>query len=295
MITLSFLSRHINTNDNYDLLLKSLLGGTSKIWAGLYNGTTTELAKQSTVSSLSSEVSSLKTSVSEGKSLIASALTDKGISTSASATFQTMADNIAQIESVNPIFDQAVTGLKTGSTCERGNTAWYYRDATLISGNDSFTVLVGTRAAVFNFHTSSNFSGAQSKCALWYNSYGIGPEHFGVSVNSASYDISTNTVTVVISIGFTVDTSYRYQCTSFISTSRIYLDTDGWRANIQGIVTKVTDLNTGSQVTLTPSSLQFIVSARVGYYCNIPVYYNTTELYSYNWTRDPTVKVVVTS
>ena len=78
-------------------LLKSLCGGTSKIWAGLYNGTTTELAKQSTVSSLSSEVSSLKDSVSEGKSLIASALTDKGISTSSTATFQTMANGIRNI------------------------------------------------------------------------------------------------------------------------------------------------------------------------------------------------------
>lgn len=50
-----------------------------------------ELAKQS-------EVESLKTSVSSGKAQIASAITDKGVSTSSSASFSTMASNIRQIE-----------------------------------------------------------------------------------------------------------------------------------------------------------------------------------------------------
>ena len=36
-------------------------------------------------------------SVSNGKSLIASAITDKGITTAADATFQTMANNIGKI------------------------------------------------------------------------------------------------------------------------------------------------------------------------------------------------------
>ena len=40
---------------------------------------------------------SLKTSVSNGKSAVASAITDKGISTSATATFDTMASNIRAI------------------------------------------------------------------------------------------------------------------------------------------------------------------------------------------------------
>ena len=39
----------------------------------------------------------LKTSVSEGKSLIAAAVTDKGVQTAADATFQTMATNISSI------------------------------------------------------------------------------------------------------------------------------------------------------------------------------------------------------
>lgn len=44
-----------------------------------------------------SSVDVLKTSVSEGKSLIAAAVTDKGVSTAADATFQTIASNIRKI------------------------------------------------------------------------------------------------------------------------------------------------------------------------------------------------------
>lgn len=46
---------------------------------------------------LSDEISSLKTSVSNGKSAVASAITDKGVSTSATASFNTMANNIRSI------------------------------------------------------------------------------------------------------------------------------------------------------------------------------------------------------
>ena len=42
----------------------------------------------------STELESVKTSVSEGKKLIAAAVTDKGVETAADATFKTMADNI---------------------------------------------------------------------------------------------------------------------------------------------------------------------------------------------------------
>ena len=47
------------------------------------------------------EISSLKTSVSNGKSAVASAITDKGVSTSATASFNTMANNIRSIETVS--------------------------------------------------------------------------------------------------------------------------------------------------------------------------------------------------
>ena len=54
----------------------------------------------SQVTNLQNEINSLKTSVSNGKSAVASAITDKGVSTSATATFDTMASNIRAISSL---------------------------------------------------------------------------------------------------------------------------------------------------------------------------------------------------
>ena len=49
-------------------------------------------------SSVSNEIDSLKSSVSNGKSAVASAITDKGVSTSATASFDIMAANIGKIQ-----------------------------------------------------------------------------------------------------------------------------------------------------------------------------------------------------
>lgn len=59
-----------------------------------------DLSSLSTTSkdSLVSAINETFTNVSNGKTLIASAITDKGISTSSDATFQTMATNISNIE-----------------------------------------------------------------------------------------------------------------------------------------------------------------------------------------------------
>ena len=62
----------------------------------------------------STEINSLKSSVSNGKSAIASAITDKGISTAADATFQTMANNIASIFSGIP-YNEQWTSISTAS------------------------------------------------------------------------------------------------------------------------------------------------------------------------------------
>ena len=50
------------------------------------------------INGLQTELDNLKTSVSEGKSLIAAAVTDKGVQTAADATFQQMATNIGNIQ-----------------------------------------------------------------------------------------------------------------------------------------------------------------------------------------------------
>lgn len=75
----------------------------------------------SQVTSLQSELNSLKTSVSNGKSAVANAITDKGVSTSATASFDTMAENIRSIGSngkfsignLFPVYSEA-TGSNQG-------------------------------------------------------------------------------------------------------------------------------------------------------------------------------------
>ena len=81
--------------NTYDLSsMKESVDGMGSTYA-----TKTELSSvSSTVSELSSDVQECFQSVSEGKSAIASAITGKGVSTAADATFQTMANNINSIE-----------------------------------------------------------------------------------------------------------------------------------------------------------------------------------------------------
>lgn len=50
------------------------------------------------INGLQTELNSLKSSVSEGKSLVAAAVTDKGVTTAADAAFQTIANNIGKLE-----------------------------------------------------------------------------------------------------------------------------------------------------------------------------------------------------
>lgn len=114
------------------VLLKTLCGGSSKIWAGLQNGTTTELAKQT-------EVNSLKSSVSSGKAQIASAITGKGVSTSSSASFSTMATNIGKIQTSSTFstgnFSYVTVDPENGTSFKGAtfiyiapatNNAWHY-------------------------------------------------------------------------------------------------------------------------------------------------------------------------
>ena len=55
---------------------------------------TTQVASAKALSELNSNVNDLKKSVSDGKTLVANAITDKGVATATDATFETMANNI---------------------------------------------------------------------------------------------------------------------------------------------------------------------------------------------------------
>ena len=57
-------------------------------------------APEASLQAVETEVASLKKSVSDGKTLVAGAITDKGITTATDAAFATMADNISQISTL---------------------------------------------------------------------------------------------------------------------------------------------------------------------------------------------------
>lgn len=115
-------------------------------------------------------IDQLFTSVSNGKSLIASAITDKGVSTSASDSFQTMANNIENIQVGGKIYLPAFslysfgyvtsTGYRTTSRNVNYTSDSYYNIITknLTLNNFSLTgnIFLGTTIDYFNMYTGGN-------------------------------------------------------------------------------------------------------------------------------------------
>ena len=66
-------------------------------WRTDYTGDMDKIDKS--IKTISDEVAEVKKSVSDGKSKVASAITDKGVATEATDTFDTMAENIMKIKS----------------------------------------------------------------------------------------------------------------------------------------------------------------------------------------------------
>ena len=155
------------------------MASPNHIWAGL--NSVTELAKQA-------DVDECFQSVSEGKSLIASAITGKGISTSSTATFQQMANNISSIRSSSLSIAQ-----------EGFYKAGYDNDIDLY---------VNTGDVVINSHTPLYYSGGSSASAYLYSddsNYGytitirIGENYYSMAF---SCHITFSTVSDVMSTAF---------------------------------------------------------------------------------------------
>lgn len=118
------------------------------------------------INNIDTEMNSVKTSVSNGKSLIASAITDKGVSTASDATFQVMADNISQIKSgvSVPVFGENFNYTGEYQILSDGDDNW--RIKFLTSG--TFTPLDNMAVDVFlcgggggglkNYSKSGSFS-----------------------------------------------------------------------------------------------------------------------------------------
>lgn len=139
------------------------------------------------------EVDSLKTSVSNGKSLIASAITDKGVSTASDATFQVMADNIENIPTYNEVCD-VITFTGTWSTfsckCMTAPTLYgYIRNYMNAGGSIGYYWTEWEYNSAYDYNFPSSFTAAST------NIDGIN----SVTFDTVAFDIKTNTITIPIS------------------------------------------------------------------------------------------------
>lgn len=122
-------------------------------------------------------IKNLKTSVSEGKAAIASAITDKGVSTSPTDAFSTMAQNILEIDTAKPLSilsfrSVSVTSISpTTIKCNLGswNSNKVIYAVTGFCGTGNFSVTnADTSAFPTTYRSNKNFSIGFT--SLYYNS-----------------------------------------------------------------------------------------------------------------------------
>ena len=135
------------------------------------------------------EINNLKSSVSNGKSLIASAITDKGVSTA--ATFQTMANNIRQIVSIGSGQGRAQVISLTGSSI-LGN-----RGSQYVIVPTSFTTTSGMMFyGIVSTDSSEHFFGCAENRSYSYNN--------GTQNHWFSFSISNGNLTMSISSSYEI-------------------------------------------------------------------------------------------
>ena len=200
----------------------------SKVFAKLGNGTVRDLTLDtntvythpSTIQcSASTEISSLKSSVSSGKAQIASAITGKGVSTSSTASFSTMASNINSIYTPDSRLIIPNSQLRMGATNNR-SYSWEVVSCTAGSGVIGYQ---GPNAQYFYTGSMGEYDYSYWQCALG-DSRGMPYAHSTVNVYASivysppfsgtiTYSTSTRSSYVdvsVISSGLNVD---RYNVT----------------------------------------------------------------------------------
>lgn len=114
-------------------------------------------AKQGKI--LNDKIEDLKKTVSDGKSAIASAITDAGVSTASDASFATMSSNIATVRTDTTYTDKShiiygetayVQGKKVTGTMPsyRGNI-WYFGGFANFIGNENYSMWTGGRCSLY--------------------------------------------------------------------------------------------------------------------------------------------------
>lgn len=120
---------------------------------------------------LNENLTNVKKSVSDGKSLIASAITEKGVETASDATFETMASNIGNIE-VSTLPSSATFSYRTptisgsgglsisssGFNCSIPTLGYSKADVTLINSAGSNILISSNVGTGTNINVSSKSS-----------------------------------------------------------------------------------------------------------------------------------------
>ena len=126
---------------------------------------------------METDINPLKTSVSEGKALIAAAVTGKGVSTAANASFQTMANNINSISS-QEYFTVSFTGYNASTGSYDSSNYYFLSSGTItaygftINGRTSGTLQVlGTsfrvpKYGVISMRYNPDLSRGWRSCAI---------------------------------------------------------------------------------------------------------------------------------
>ena len=123
--------------------------------------------KMCTSGGIYTAINELKTSVSNGKSAVASAITDKGVSTSATASFNNMANNIRKITSISsPKLIPGNILWSIGTTDVYGNPE-YSAYTPPIFANDQNCIIVGHKILT-GYNTITGSSSVSTGPYIYY-------------------------------------------------------------------------------------------------------------------------------
>lgn len=147
----------------------------------------------------STEIASLKSSVSNGKTLVANAITGKGVATSSSDTFATMANNISSISSVGKYASQLVSNITTHAGTN--NDRWFVGSLTQISGPTTVWFERSSWSRPITMQTSNG--------AIYLSLYDAAIESGSVYI-----DLNTDAITITIKNGVPDNFSFAFDQTA---------------------------------------------------------------------------------
>ena len=132
--------------------------------------------------SAATEIDSLKSSVSSGKALIASAVTDKGIGTSSSASFSTMASNIRNLDVITSSQEEMLNGwtYSASGSSSRSYSPTMTGTAIFSRSTDSWTEYLTPRVP-------SSMNTYSTLCYLSYNG-NIWSDRLCILLPTATFD-----------------------------------------------------------------------------------------------------------